>query len=597
MQNLKKLSSILLKKDRFRAIILLGMILIMSLIDMAGVASILPFIALLTNPEIIETNVFLSNVYQASKSFGIENGQQFLIATGFFVFILLITSILFKGLTTYTQILYVQRCEYNIAMRLLKSYLYQPYSWFLNQNSSILGKSILTESNVVVNRVLAPLINLISNSFIVVTLFILLFVTEPKLTTIAFLTISLFYGLVIMFNLHFVKKLGKQVFEANSDRFKISAEALGAFKEIKLGELEETYINQFSIPSKKLAKNRLRYNILTEVPRFTLEAIAFGGMLLIILSFMTITGNITNVLPVIALYAFAGYRLLPAIQKIYNNYNSLHFGSKTLDSVYNDLNYLTPKIQNEYKDTLKFNKSICLKNIHYSYPNASKTTLKNINLNIPINKTIGLVGTTGSGKTTAVDIILGLLEPQKGTLEIDDKIINAHNKRTWQHFIGYVPQQIFLLDNTVSANIAFGVNINDVNQEAVEYAAKIANLHEFVTNELPLKYQTTIGERGVRFSGGQRQRIGIARALYHKPKVLVLDEATSALDNLTEKAVMNAVHSSKNDITKILVAHRLSTVKHCDIIFLFDKGELKNQGTFEELIKNNDDFRESVKNL
>jgi len=336
---------------------------------------------------------------------------------------------------------------------------------------------------------------------------------------------------------------------------------------------------------------------LSELPRLTLEAIAFGGMIVIILSFMTITGNITNVLPVIALYAFAGYRLLPAIQKIYFNFTSIRFGVKSLDSVCNALNTLKLKPQNEYKDTLKLNKSICLKNIHYTYPNASKITLKDINLNIPTNKTIGLVGATGSGKSTVIDIILGLLEPQKGTLEIDDKIINDHNKRAWQHFVGYVPQQIFLLDNTVSANIAFGVNISDVNQEAVENAAKIANLHEFVTNELPLKYQTTVGERGVRLSGGQRQRIGIARALYHKPKVLVLDEATSALDNLTEKAVMNAVHNSTSDITKILVAHRLSTVKDCDIIFLFDKGELKNQGTFEELIKESDDFRESVKSL
>ena len=207
------------------------------------------------------------------------------------------------------------------------------------------------------------------------------------------------------------------------------------------------------------------------------------------------------------------------------------------------------------------------------------------------------MGATGSGKTTTVDVILGLLEAQKGTLEVDSNVININNKRAWQRSIGYVPQHIFLADNTVSANIAFGVDMNDINQEEVEYAAKIANLHEFVINELPLKYQTTIGERGVRLSGGQRQRIGIARALYHKPKVLVLDEATSALDNLTEKAVMNAVYNSKKNVTKILVAHRLSTVKHCDIIYLFDKGELKAKGTFKELVEISDDFRKSVENL
>ena len=307
------------------------------------------------------------------------------------------------------------------------------------------------------------------------------------------------------------------------------------------------------------------------------------------------SGDIAKVLPIIALYAFAGYRLMPALQKIYISLTSLRFVGPALDSLHDDLKNLKPIIQSEHGDSLKLNKNIRLKNIHYNYPNASKTALKNISLSIPANKTIGLVGATGSGKTTTVDIILGLLDPQEGALEVDGKVINKDNKRAWQRSIGYVPQQIFLSDNTVAANIAFGIDTKKINQEAVECAAKIANLHEFVVNELPFKYQTIIGERGIRLSGGQRQRIGIARALYHKPKVLVLDEATSALDNLTEKAVMNAVHNSENDITKILVAHRLSTVKDCDIIFLFDKGELKNQGTFEELIKTSDDFRESAK--
>ena len=215
-------------------------------------------------------------------------------------------------------------------------------------------------------------------------------------------------------------------------------------------------------------------------------------------------------------------------------------------------------------------------------------------MEIPANSTVGLVGATGSGKTTTVDIILGLLEAQKGSLEVDGKVIDKNNRRAWQHSIGYVPQHIFLADDTVSANIAFGINPKDVNQEAVEEAAKIANLHEFVINELPSKYKTTVGERGIRLSGGQRQRIGIARALYHKPQVLILDEATSALDNLTEKIVMEAVHNIGKNITIIMIAHRLSTVKNCDIIFQLENGILKDQGTFDKLIEINDKFRENV---
>ena len=207
-----------------------------------------------------------------------------------------------------------------------------------------------------------------------------------------------------------------------------------------------------------------------------------------------------------------------------------------------------------------------------------------------------MIGATGSGKTTTVDIILGLLESQKGTLEVDGKIITKQNSRAWQRSIGYVPQYIYLSDDTVSANIAFGVEPKDINQEAVERASKIANLHEFVMDELPKQYQTEVGERGIRLSGGQRQRIGIARALYHDPQVLILDEATNALDNITEKAVMDAVNNLSKRITIILIAHRLNTVKKCDKIYLLDKGEIKNEGTFEELIKVNENFRISANN-
>ena len=237
-----------------------------------------------------------------------------------------------------------------------------------------------------------------------------------------------------------------------------------------------------------------------------------------------------------------------------------------------------------------FNKAITLNHIHYQYPKASQITLKDINLNIPVRTTVGLVGTTGSGKTTTVDVILGLLEAQQGTLEVDGQVITNRNSRSWQKSIGYVPQHIYLTDDTISANIAFGINTEDINQKAVEQAAKIANLHEFITNELPKKYLTTVGERGVRLSGGQRQRIGIARALYHNPKVLILDEATSALDNHTEQAVLEAVKTLSHDLTIIIIAHRLNTLKECNIIFKFDKGKLIEQGTFKKLIGQDKDL-------
>ena len=276
--------------------------------------------------------------------------------------------------------------------------------------------------------------------------------------------------------------------------------------------------------------------------------------------------NFNNSLPLISLYVFVGYRLMPAVQQIYASISQITFMSPSIDKIYNDVKNLKQPAIKENKEVLRFEKKIVLKNINFNYPKSLRTALRDINLNISAKSTIGLVGATGSGKTTTVDVILGLLNYQSGTLEVDGKIINEQNVRSWQRLIGYVPQHIYLSDDTIEANIAFGVNHNNINYDNVVNASKIANLHDFVISELPEKYKTIVGERGIRLSGGQRQRIGIARALYHKPSVLIFDEATSALDNQTEKSVMEAVNNLRNDITIIIIAHRLTTVKKCDKI-------------------------------
>jgi len=265
--------------------------------------------------------------------------------------------------------------------------------------------------------------------------------------------------------------------------------------------------------------------------------------------------------------------------------------------LYEDLNNLKSTNSTNDKNRLQFKKNITLKNIFFQYPNSKKTVLNNVNLNISARSKIGIVGATGSGKTTIVDIILGLLELQKGRFEVDGKLIEKNNLRSWQNSIGYVPQNIFLADDTVLANIAFGVEKNIINQQSVENAAKVASLHEFVVNELSEKYQTYIGEKGIRLSGGQRQRIGIARALYQNPKLLILDEATSSLDSLTEQDVMDAVYNMGKDLTVIMIAHRLSTIKKCDSIVVIENGEIKHQGSFQELAKINDYFRSATSDL
>jgi len=243
---------------------------------------------------------------------------------------------------------------------------------------------------------------------------------------------------------------------------------------------------------------------------------------------------------------------------------------------------------------MKFLNHIELKQAEYTYPNAQTVALKNISLKIKANTTVAFAGSTGAGKTTAVDMILGLLLPQKGELIVDGTPITSDNLISWQRTFGYVPQHIFLADDTVTANIAFGIPTNQVNHAAVIRAAKIAELHKFVMSELKDGYGTTVGERGVRLSGGQRQRIGIARAMYHNPDILIMDEATSALDNLTEKAVMNSIETLSKEKTIIMIAHRLSTVRNCDTIFLFEEGKLITQGTYQELLSTSTLFKKMV---
>jgi ABC-type multidrug transport system fused ATPase/permease subunit len=585
MQTFKKLFFLLSSYERKRLGLLLILVIIMAFIDMVGVASILPFVAVLTNPSLIDTNIILNKMFKAANTFGVKNNQEFLLTLGFAVFTLLIISLIFKAVTTYVQLRFVQMREYSIGKRLVEGYLYQPYNWFLSRHSADLGKTILSEVGQLTGGGIAPLIELISKGILSLALITLLIIANPELALI----VSLSLGSAYLITFYFVKKklnnIGKEKLINNRLRFTVVSEAFGATREVKVGGLEEIYIKNFSNYAQIYARTNASSQVIAQLPRYILEAIAFGGILLLLLYMISQTGSFNNSLPVFSLYILAGYRLIPALQGIYVSFTGLAFIGPSLDKIYDDLKNLKADNRQQNRGALSFEKLISLKNINYSYPNATQKVIKDISLSISKNSTVGFIGSTGSGKTTIVDIILGLLRAQKGTLEVDGKIITEQNLRVWQRSIGYVSQHIYLSDDTIAANIAFGVDPKHINKNIVEKVAKIANAHNFIVNELPSKYQTIIGERGARLSGGQRQRIGIARALYHNPKVLILDEATSALDNQTGKAVIDAINNLKKEITIIIITHQLSALKNCDKIFLLEKGELKNSGTFEELIQ------------
>ena len=593
----KKLLYLLTSYEKRRAALILGMMSIVALLEMTGVVSIMPFMAVLTNPELIQTNSIINNLFNLSKKIGVETNNQFLFVLGISVFLILVVSILFKALTNYAALRFTFMRQYSLSKKMIEGYLHQPFSWFLNRHSADLGKNVLQEAGHVVNQALNPALNLIQQILISSAILIILLLVNFKIAIVVGLTLGSAYGIIYLFTRNLIVKIGKERLKANELQFITVVEAFAAIKEIKVKGSEKNFVNKYSGPAKNLAKSQALLGFISTLPRFALEAVAFGGIMLVILYLIAQSGNINDIIPIIALYVFAGYRLLPALQGIYRSAAQLRYSKPSLDTLYEDLKNIKYTVFTKDENRLALKKNITLKNIYFQYPNSAKIILNNLNLKISANSKIGIVGATGSGKTTIVDIILGLLEFQKGGLEVDGKLIEKNNLRTWQNSIGYVPQNIFLADDSVSANIAFGVEFNKINQQHVEKAAKIASLHDFVINELPNKYQTYIGDKGIRLSGGQRQRIGIARALYHNPKLLILDEATSSLDNLTEQEVMNSVHGMDKDLTVIMIAHRLSAVKKCDNIIILENGEIKNQGTFQELSKVNEYFRQATSDL
>ena len=585
MKSFKKLLYLFTYEERGKGLLLLVMILIMALLETIGVLSILPFLAFLTNPDLLKTNTILKNLYIISESFGIKNTKEFLMFLGIFFFITFIFSICFKTLTLYLQIKFIMMQEYNFSKKIIKNYINQPYAWFLNQRTSNLGKTIITDINFLIYNAFLPFAAAITHGTVVIMILSMLIFVNLKVVLILIILFLIFYISIFKKSRNFLNSIGKINLNSDQERQYIVNQTFSAFKEIKIGSLENIFINRFTRPAKRYAISQTHAQIIMQLPRFFLEAMAFGGVLFFIIFLIEQNNNFNEFLPAIALFTFAGYRLLPSVNLVYDSITKLRFSAPTLDYIYKSLISLRQeKLEDNIKSVL-FKKVISLKNVYFKYPLTSKQILKNISLTIPALSTVGIVGPTGSGKTTLVDIILGLHKVKDGTIKIDNQVIGPHNHKGWRSLIGYVPQHIFLSDDTIKANIAFGVKPKNFDQKAIESASKIANIHEFIVTQLPNKYETFLGERGIKLSGGQRQRISIARALYHKPKLLILDEATSSLDVNTEKFIIDGILKNKNDLTIIIIAHRISALKKCDTILLLKEGQLKWQGSFNEWLK------------
>lgn len=583
---ISKIANLFTQAERKRVLGLIFMILVMALIDTIGVASILPFLVVLNNPLIVEENAVILAVYRNSAALGIDSVEEFLLLLGVGAFLLTIFSLAFKAVTTVAQTRFSLEREYSLANRFVEGYWNQPYSFFLDRHSSDLAKTVLSEINVVVYQGIQPIMTILSQGAVILCLLALLLFVDPTLASAVCIVLGTTYFLIYFAMKRVLTRLGKIRTTANEARYKILSEAFASAKEVKMSALEKHYIDRFSAASEKYTSGQISATIIGQLPRFLLEAVAFGGMLLVIIYQMATTGEFSDTLPVIGLYSVAGYKILPAIQQVYLSATQIRFVSSALDSLLKELpkfKSTDTSIENEKELDEFLQGEIIVKDLDFRYQNTTELALKGINLSVGLGASVGIVGETGSGKTTLVDIILGLLIPQQGVIEIGGVEISSKNRITWQRSIGYVPQQICLMDDSIVANIALGIPEKDVDLDEVVRAATIAECYDFISDELPNGFQTVVGERGARLSGGQRQRIGIARAIYRRPRILILDEATSALDALTEKKLLRSIKDLSEDTTTIMITHRLETLHSCDCIFLLDKGAVIDQGSYDEL--------------
>jgi ATP-binding cassette, subfamily B, bacterial PglK len=507
--------------------------------------------------------------------------------TGLATLTLLVTSNLFSLLMNWRLVQFAWFRNHALSERLLAQYLAKPYSFFLERNTAELGKNILAEVQQTVKGLLVPGMLLVAN--VVVVAFILIFLVTLNPLRALVVTLALSSGYVLVYTLlqRRIVKYGSESLQANKKRYQLAYEVLGGVKDIKLLGRENVFLEQFSKASKVFSTRQALGEVLSSSPRYILDTLAFGTILTLMIVLYVRDAN--QVIPVVGVYAFAGYRLLPNLQQIYRSITQAHFHTSVLRKVKRDLERVTVTFP-QNSERLLFRERLELANISFKYQTAKEPLFKDLSLSIKHNTSVAFVGSTGSGKTTLVDILLGLLLPDEGKVLVDGETLTQDNLRNWQANLGYVPQTIFLSDGTIAQNIAFGIGESELNMDAVVKAASIANLHEFVSSLFD-GYDTVVGERGVRLSGGQRQRIGIARALYHDPSVLILDEATSALDNVTEEAVFQAIKNVTGKKTVIMIAHRISTVRGCDTIFVLEKGQIIAQGNYQDLLLASPRFR------
>ena len=568
----------------------IGMIL-NGLLQVFSIASVIPFLGVAADPKIIQNNKYLALVY---NTLNFQSARDFLLFLGSVLILLIILVNLSNAFFTWLTVRFEWNVNHNLSVKLLKHYTNLDYKTFTLRNSAELQKNIQTETIEVTSTVIKPFLNILNRVIpILLTIIFLLFI-DPLPAILIGGIFGLIYCLIYVIGKRSLSRIGKRSIEEREAKFKLVNEAFGVFKIAKLLHLEPYFVSRFEEFSKKLADNQIKRITISQIPKYGVEAIAFSAMVGISLVIIVDKDDFAKAIPLIGLYAFAAYRLLPWMQQLYSSIALIRSGIPHLTYLHQELQSEIIPQQKIYSKPATMEKDakiensgiiISFQNVFFSYPNTKSPAIENISFEIQEYATVGFLGETGSGKTTTIDLILGLLSPDEGKILVYGEPLVNEKLEEWQKSIGYVPQEICLTDNSIAENIALGIQKEKIDMDQVRRVAALANIDTFIENDLKKSYNTLVGERGIRLSGGQRQRIGIARALYRNPNLLVFDEATSSLDNETEKSVMKAIENLSHKKSIIIIAHRLSTLEKCDWVYKLDNGEIIKSGPFEEVVK------------
>ena len=590
--SIKKIYSLLPEGDHFKLGILFFLMLVGSVLALIGVGTVPAFVlAVMDADRILQMPV----VGEMLESMNITTPRRLAIFGSVILLLVYLQKNLFMIFYDYLNNKFMLNRSYYLKNRLFRAYMYSPYTFFISRNSSELLRNISSEVVKVLEGTLKPILMISLNGLMTFVIVVALVVVEPLITGIGILLFGSFSYIFLKATKKKMSQYGSESLGHRHSMNKAILQGLGGFKDAKVLRRENHFLNEFDYHSGRHRFYDLWKNVLQNAPQQIIEMIALTGILFIALMMVLQGRDVSAIVPAVAMFGAAVMKIKPSIFTIITNLNSLRYNVHSVEAIYHDLKLLergeplqNPKTPRSDRK-LEITKQIQLIDLDYYYPDTKIPAVKNINISIPKNRSVAFVGPSGAGKTTIVDVILGLLTPTNGKVLVDNTNIQD-DLEAWQTNIGYIPQFIYLLDDTIRRNICFGISDDEIDEEQLQLAIETAQLTELIES-LDEGDQTIVGERGIRLSGGQRQRIGIARAIYNNPQVLIMDEATSALDNITEKHVVKAIENLKGDKTIIMIAHRLTTVKNCEIIYMMKDGEITGEGCYEELLESNREFR------